>query len=143
MRRLLIVIYLLISGCAGDSESSVTVTPAPPRILIITPEQYTFGGGTTPDHLIEAAGGVNAAHELNDYSQIADWQVLDMAPDVILFSRTWTMEAIENWSRAAVYANVPAVRSGRLHQLDFSLAETDLLTHADERIATLRELLAR
>ncbi len=133
-----------LSACDGDrqAEAPPTATESPPpRVLVLTPEQYAFGGGTLVESLIEAAGGVNAAHDLNDFSQIADRQILALVPDVILFSQTWTTEQMAAWAAAAVYAELPAIANGRVYQLDFSLADSDLAAHREARIAALRDII--
>ncbi len=135
----LFVILLLLAGCG---EPSIT-SPSPPRVLVLTPEQYTFGGGTPMEALIEAAGGVNAAYELNDYSQIADWQIVEMAPDVILFSRTWTIAQIDAWVAAPVYADVPAIKHKRFFQVEVSLAEADIHAQFDDYVGRLHSILVK
>lgn len=112
----------------------------PPRVLVLTPERYTFGQGTTIHQLIEAAGGVNAAATFNDYQQINDSQIIQLKPDIILFSSTWDTATMNQWRQAPVYADVPAIRQGRLYQLDFSLADADLQAHYAERLADLQSL---
>lgn len=133
-----LILLVILAACNQKEE---TPTPAPPSVFVITPEQYSFGGGTLLEELIEAAGGVNAAHDLRDYSQIADTQIQEMAPDVILFSSTWTPEQIQIWTSSPAYADVPAIKNGRYYQLDFSLADADLQAHRAERIETLRNLI--
>lgn len=135
VRYICFMFLLVLIGCGAPS---ITV---PPRVLVLTPEHYTFGGGTSVEALIEAAGGVNAAHYLADYSQIADWQILEMAPDIILFSQTWTPAQIENWAEASVYADLPAIRNHQLHYWDFSLAEADVHASFDEYVGVLQGML--
>jgi len=61
----------------------------PVRVLVITPEAYTFGRDTLITELIELAGGMNVAVGFEDYRQINDEIVRDLAPDVILLSPGW------------------------------------------------------
>lgn len=128
---------LLLMGCQPTTPTS---HPLPPRVLVLTPEQYTFGQDTTIHALIEAAGGVNAAATLNGYQQLNDSQIIQLKPDIILFSSTWDFASIDHWQQAPVYAELPAIRHARLYQLDFSLAESDLQAHYAERLATLQML---
>ena len=140
-----IVGLCLLSACRDDEPSQITpfstsTKMISPRVLVLTPEQYAYGGGTVIEQVIEAAGGTNAAHELNDYAQIADWQILELNPDVILFSSTWTQEQIDHWIKADVYAEIPAIQNDHYYQIDFSLADNPLMENFDERVVTLSEI---
>ena len=149
MRYLLMimtVMLLLLSACQNEENEPQSPSPTPtvsPRVLVLTPEQYAHGGGTLIEQVIEAAGGVNAAHDLNDFAQIADFQILDLNPDIILFSSTWTQDQIDTWVTADVYASLPAIQNHHVYQLDFSLADNDLTQNFDKRVATLSELFNR
>ena len=62
-----------------------------PRVLVLTPEGYTFGQNTLLTDLIAQAGGINAAAEAGyaDYRQIDDQTILSLAPDVVLLTPAW------------------------------------------------------
>ncbi len=135
----------LLSACRDEELStstplSTSTEMISPRVLVLTPEQYAHGGGTVIEQVIEAAGGLNAAHELNDYAQIADWQILELDPDIILFSNTWTQEQIDDWIKTDVYADISAIRNDHYYQIDFSLADNPLMENFDERVASLSEI---
>ncbi|HEX3049310.1 MAG TPA: ABC transporter substrate-binding protein [Aggregatilineaceae bacterium] len=84
---------------------------APVRVLVITPEAYTFGRDTMITELIELAGGINvaAAAGFEDYRQINDETVRDLAPDVILLTPGW-----------AVVGDFAAYDSARVFRLAFN-----------------------
>lgn len=143
-----IVGLCLLSACRDEEPStsiplSTSTEMISPRVLVLTPEQYAHGGGTVIERVIEAAGGTNAAHELNDYAQIADWQILELNPDIILFSSTWTQEQIDRWVNADVYADISAIQNDQYYQIDFSLADNPLMENFDERVATLSEIFGQ
>ena len=140
---LMTLVLILLSACQKDEkvpESPTSTAIIPPRVLVLTPEQYAHGGGTLIEQVIEAAGGVNAAHDLNDFAQIADFQILELNPDIILFSSTWTQDQIDTWVAADVYAPISAIQNNRYYLLDFSLADNSLTENFDTRVATLHEL---
>jgi iron complex transport system substrate-binding protein len=90
----------------------------PVRVLILTPEGYSFGQGTLIDELIAGGGGINAAAGYGDYRQIDDQTIRALAPDVILLSPAWADPGA--FVANPAYAEVPAVRSGRVIRLPFS-----------------------
>lgn len=136
---LLLTTWLLIA-CQSTSTQLPTPTPlsTPPRILILTPEQYAVGGNTLLDNYIQQAGGINAAAELEDFRQISDSQILELQPDIILFTQSWTDDQISQWINVPTYALLPALQRGHYFQLDFSIAEADLKSNEATRIDTLR-----
>lgn len=98
---------------------AAAVSGDPVRVLVLTPEGYTFGAETLISDVIVAAGGTNVAAEAGfaDYRQIADTTIQVLAPDVILLAPSGDRAA---FLQAAVYANVPAVQTGRVYSLPFS-----------------------
>ena len=72
--------------------------------------------------IIHAAGGVNAARGWSAVSQIDDRAILDMQPDIVIFTHSWTRQDIELWSRSSVYADIPAVMHHRLYQMPFVIS---------------------
>lgn len=145
---IMIFMLILLSACQNEENKPETQFPSPtaitlPRVLVLTPEQYAHGGGTLIEQVIEAAGGVNVAHDLNDFAQIADFQILELNPDIILFSSTWTQDQIDTWVAADVYASIPAIQNQHYYQLDFSLADNSLRESFDERVSTLHELFTQ
>lgn len=146
MTRPLIVILLILTPlffACQSAPATPTPTPQPPRILVLTPEEYTFGGGTIVERILQAAGGINAAADLPEFNQIADWQIRALAPDIILFSSTWTPDQIATWTSAPYYADLPAIKNKRFYQLDFSLADADLLANEAARIQSIQALITR
>jgi ABC-type Fe3+-hydroxamate transport system substrate-binding protein len=90
----------------------------PARVLILTPEGYTFGHDTLISALIDAAGGVNAAADYQDFRQIDDSAIRALAPGVILLTSAW--ERLDQFTENPAYADLPAVRGGRVYRLPFS-----------------------
>ncbi len=88
------------------------------RVLILTPEGYTFGQDTLISALIDAAGGINAAAEYHDFRQIDDSAIRALAPDVILLTPAWA--SLDLFVGSPAYADLPAVRGQRVYQLPFS-----------------------
>lgn len=96
-----------------------TVNDQPPaRVLILTPEGYTFGQDTLISALIDAAGGINTAADYHDFRQIDDSAIRALAPDVILLTPAWTDRDL--FADNPAYADLSAVRSQRVFQLPFS-----------------------
>jgi iron complex transport system substrate-binding protein len=91
----------------------------PARVLVLTPEGYTFGVEAWITELIGAAGGINVAAEAGfaDYRQVSDSAIHDLAPDVILLSPAWDRAV---FLQIATYADLPAVQTGRVIRLPFS-----------------------
>jgi ABC-type Fe3+-hydroxamate transport system substrate-binding protein len=122
-------------------SSTPTLSTTIPRVLVLTPEQYAIGGNTLLDTFIQQAGGINAAHDLEDFRQISDTQILELQPDIILFTQAWTDGQIAVWSQIETYATLPAVQNGNLYRLDFSTAEADLRQNEVARVDTLRTII--
>lgn len=99
------------------------LAPAPPlRVLILTPEGYTFGQDTLITDLIAAAGAVNAAAAAgyDDFRQITDDAIRQLDPDVILLTNAWSRTALDEFRRQPAYASLSAVRQGRVLRLPFA-----------------------
>jgi ABC-type Fe3+-hydroxamate transport system substrate-binding protein len=94
----------------------------PVRALALTPEGYTFGQETLFTELVEAAGGINVAAEagFDDYRQVDDVVIRELAPDAILLSPAWSAAEAEAFAANPAYTDVPAVRDGRVYRLPFS-----------------------
>jgi ABC-type Fe3+-hydroxamate transport system substrate-binding protein len=94
----------------------------PRRVLVLTPEGYTFGQNTLLTELVSAAGGINVAAEAGyqDYRQLDDTAIRDLAPDVILLSPAWSPDAADSFRANPAYETVPAVQQGQVYRLPFS-----------------------
>jgi ABC-type Fe3+-hydroxamate transport system substrate-binding protein len=90
----------------------------PPRVLVLTPEGYTFGQETLISDLIDAAGGIDAAADYHDFRQIDDSAIRALAPDVILLTAAW--DGIDRFAGNPVYGDLLAVQNHRVYQLPFS-----------------------
>ncbi|HVO69550.1 MAG TPA: ABC transporter substrate-binding protein, partial [Aggregatilineaceae bacterium] len=91
------------------------------RVLVLTPEGYTFGRRTLITDLLDAAGGINAAAEagFDDFRQIDDAAIRTLATDVILLSPTWSDAGHAAFLANPAYTDIPAVRAGRVFRLRF------------------------
>lgn len=94
----------------------------PRRVLVLTPEGYTFGAGTLITDLIAAAGGINAAAGAGyaDFRQVDDAAIRTLAPDVIVLSPAWAPDQVAAFAANPAYAGVPAIQAGRVVRLPFS-----------------------
>ncbi|MBN1201761.1 MAG: ABC transporter substrate-binding protein [Anaerolineae bacterium] len=95
---------------------------SPVRVLVLTPEAYTFGQGALISELIALAGGISVAADagFDDYRQVDDRLIRRFAPEVVLLSPAWDREAVADFCANPAYADVPAVRAGRVLRLAFS-----------------------
>ncbi len=84
----------------------------PVRVLVLTPERYTFGQGTLISDLIAAAGGVNVAAGAGygDIRQLTDADIRALAPQVILLTPAWAQQT---------EVALPALKGARLLPLPF------------------------
>jgi len=91
----------------------------PVSVLVLSPEAYTLGAPTLFSDLIAAAGGVNAAAAAgyDDFRQIDDSALVALAPQVILLTPGWDSAARAALMRVPAYADVPAIRGGRVYRL--------------------------
>ena len=105
-----------------DAVAGLVRERAPVRALVLTPEGYTFGQDTLISDLIARAGGINAAAQagFDDYRQIDDVTIYELAPDVILLTPAWSAEEADDFANSRAYDGVPAHISGRVVRLPFS-----------------------
>lgn len=110
-----------------------------PRVLVLTPEGYTVGQGALLTELIAQAGGVNAAAAAgyDDYRQLTDALVRDLAPDAVLLTSAWGAAGRDAFLASAAYAALPAVQSGHVCLLPFGSTQIDRPGLAALRIALL------
>ncbi len=101
----------------------------------------TAGPGNFVDNLIRAAGGINIADDAaSDWPQYSVEAVIMKEPDVIITaphvpSQESTITQPSIWSK---YETIPAVRNGRIYQVD-----PDILLRAGPRIVDGLEELHR
>lgn len=142
------MLLLILGACseaAGDTAPPTTVSPsATPTpllyVLVLSPERYAFGDGTPADTLIEGIGAINAADYLTGSQQINDTQLLEMNPDVILFTAGWSAEAILQWSNSGGYQILPAVQNNQLYRFPYALSEYHVGIKYKQYIALLKRL---
>lgn len=94
----------------------------PRRILVITPEAYTYGQQTLLSDLIALSGGTNAAAQAGyaDFRQLDDATIRALRPDIILLTPGWTDAAQASFAANPTYADVPAIAQGRVYRLPFA-----------------------
>jgi ABC-type Fe3+-hydroxamate transport system substrate-binding protein len=92
------------------------------RVLVLTPEGYTFGQNTLITEILSAAGKINAAAQAGyaDYRQVDDAALRALAPDVILLTPAWDVALLIGFVTHPAYADLPAVQRGRVFRLPFS-----------------------
>ncbi|WP_119067394.1 ABC transporter substrate-binding protein [Aggregatilinea lenta] len=97
------------------------------RVLALTPEGYTFGAQTIFSDLVAASGGINVAGEAgyDDYRQVDDAAIRTLEPDMIVLAGAWSTEDAADFAANPAYADVPAVRNGRVLRLPFSATFPD------------------
>jgi len=114
----------------------VSDLPRPKTFLVIAYQPLTAAGKDTYlDELITLAGGENILGDKEkDYPKVSMEEVVRRAPEVIL-SATFGDERLDFWQR---YGSIPAVKSGRIHNL-----ENDAVVHPGPRVAEALHILAR
>jgi len=93
-----------------------------PRVLYHAPAGYTMGAETLIDEMIQLAGGLNVAREVQLIGPVKLQQevMLSLEPEVIVvadWSATPGPEAIQELLHHPVWRHVPAVAHGRVHAI--------------------------
>lgn len=96
---------------------------------------YTAGGDTFISQLLNMAGGVNAAQELEGWKYSLE-ELIMQDPDIIICSKFWG--AKDSLEAANGYMDLTAVKEGRLYEFD-----NNLLDRSGPRIADGVEQLAK
>ena len=114
----------------------ISVFPRPKVLLVIAYQPLTAAGkGTYLDELISLAGGKNILNEeQKGYPKVSMEEVVRRGPEII-FNATFGGERLDFWQR---YGSIPAVKSGRIYNL-----ESDLVVHPGPRVAEALTMLAR
>jgi iron complex transport system substrate-binding protein len=88
-----------------------------PKVLFITDYESlgVAGRGTFLDEMIDVAGGINAAHRYSGWATITAEGILAAAPDVLICQVSPGPEAGRAERFFAGLADLPAVRTGRVH----------------------------
>lgn len=120
----------------------------PPKVLLVTGGgRDVFGGGTATytGSLLEALGAVNVLGSAPEGGPIAGFGVIEVAqaaatnPDVVLVLPSGQGGLAEQIRSGPAWAATPAVRDGRVHELDVSL----FLRAPGPRVAEAMEVLYR
>ena len=100
---------------------------------------YTYGPGTFGDQLIQRAGGLNVAGNLQDaYPQVSLEQIVVARPEVILLGDAQFGTTIQSVQARAGWDQLPAVLNGRIHPFD-----DNLVSRPGPRLVDGLEQLAR
>ncbi len=146
---LIIILYLsliLTVLACQQKGSKVHITQnnlARPRVLVLSPERYIYGDGTSVDKLIEDTGALNAADHLTGEQQVNDSQIIEMNPDIIIFTSRWQNTAIIEWANASVYAEINAIRTKQLYRFPYRLTDANLQVKSEQYRILLKQLLWR
>lgn len=93
-----------------------------PRVLYYAPAGYTMGTETLIDEMIQGAGGVNVAREiqLSGPGKLQLEVMLNLAPDVIIMG-DWSLtpgpQAVRAILHHPMWQHVPAVANGRVYTI--------------------------
>lgn len=121
-----------------------------PKVLVVTGGgRDVFGGGTATytGSLLEALGAVNVLGSAPEGGPIAGFGVIEVAqaaatnPDVVLVLPSGQGGLAEQIRSDPVWAGTPAVRDGRVHELDVSLFLRAPGPRVAEAVETLYGLL--
>lgn len=83
------------------------------RVYNANPDLYTYGTGKYTGVMIDRAGGVNVAEEINGYKQVTMEQILEWNPDVIIIQDRYAAEA-ENIKSNPAWAPINAVKNNKI-----------------------------
>jgi iron complex transport system substrate-binding protein len=114
-----------------------------PRVLYYELPGYTRGPGSLIDEMIERAGGSNVARELGirDVAELGLESLLALRPEVLVIPGFGPALVVPDaLSRSAGWADLPAVRAGRVHVLAAS-AITSISHHAARGLEQLARLI--
>ena len=135
-KRLMVILVLFIGilpialyGAHQIQKRADNTHIIAPRVLVLTPEYYTFGGDTSVENLILAAGGQNAATERPAYSQLSDAELIVLNPDVIIFTDDWHSDDIARLQQIAAYQAISAIKNARVYHLQIMLTDLYIATH--------------
>jgi iron complex transport system substrate-binding protein len=79
---------------------------------------YTAGKGTILDQLIQQAGGINIAGEVEGWPQFSAEKVIQANPDVILVNYSYVQDPISKVKSRAGWQTINAVKENRIYQTD-------------------------
>jgi iron complex transport system substrate-binding protein len=130
---------IIIQNIKAEMEQTsqqVADFPRPKVLLVIAYQPLTAAGkGTYLDELITLAGGENIlSKEEKGYPKVSMEEVVRRAPEIIL-NATFGSEKLDFWRR---FGAIPAVKSGRIHNL-----ESDSVVHPGPRVAEALQMIAR
>lgn len=65
--------------------------------------------------------------------------LLELNPDIILFTQSWTPEAVEQWLASSTYESINAVVHRHTYHLEFSLTTTSIQKNYARYLKTLQQ----
>lgn len=101
-----------IGDLVGGSE-------IPPRVLYLTPGNYTSGAESTIAEIIEAAGGIDVSADagLGQFAAVSDEFIIEANPDVILLTG-WTPydpTFVDQFFDNPAFADLDAIQNNRVY----------------------------
>ncbi|ADN03039.1 ABC transporter substrate-binding protein [Spirochaeta thermophila] len=103
--------------------SAVSGLPRPRVYYVISYGQfgdYTAGKGTFIDTLIQIAGGVNVASDVEGWQYSAE-RLLEKDPDIIICSKYYNTK--QGFMKTPPYTQLTAVKEGRVFEIDNNLVD--------------------
>jgi iron complex transport system substrate-binding protein len=119
---------------------------ARPRVLYYEVPGYTRGAGSLIDEMIERAGGANVARELGirGVAELGFESVLALRPEILVLPGFGIGQAAAEipptLTHAAGWAEIPAVKTGRVHVVPAS-SITSLSQHAARGLEELAKII--
>ncbi|AGA69686.1 ABC-type Fe3+-hydroxamate transport system, periplasmic component [Desulfitobacterium dichloroeliminans LMG P-21439] len=96
----------------------------------VDPGLFTAGEGTFLNELIVKAGGINIAHDVKDWAQYSEEQIIAKNPQVILETYSYYMENVKDTILARpAWQSLDAIKNARVYTLD-----SDMVTRPGPRI---------
>lgn len=139
-----------IESRAGEVRARARQAGSPPRVLLVTGGgRDVFGGGTETyaGSLLELLGAVNVLGAAPEGGPIAGFGVIEVAqaaatnPDVVLVLPSGQGGLAGQIRSDPAWAGTPAVRNGRVHELDVALFLRAPGPRVAEALETLHRLL--
>ena len=89
------------------------------------PSMFSFGEGSFLNEVIELVGAQNIFASYGAWVSVADEQVIDRNPDVILTNVFWIEDPIADISARSGWDSITAVASGNIHAIDADASSRD------------------
>ncbi|WCK53954.1 ABC transporter substrate-binding protein [Aneurinibacillus sp. Ricciae_BoGa-3] len=102
-----------------DKTRALPANKKPKVWVEVDPNLYTSGKGTFIDSMINMAGGVNIASDINGWKQMSEEKIIQSNPDIILETYGYYMKgAVDNIKHRPKWQNITAVKKGQVYEVD-------------------------